>query len=108
MDNLNVNIVGISGDAVSNLKFFKQTNNLNFTLLSDITGEIASIFGVSVRQGGTFTKTFEKQEIEIKRSYTPSRWTFILDNSGKIIYKDTEADFNNDNQKIIEFLMNIK
>ena len=107
MDNLNVNVVGISGDAVSNLKHFKKSNSLNFTLLSDITGEIANKFGVSVKVGGTFTKTFENQEIEIKRSYTPSRWTFILDNTAKIIYKDTEVDFNNDNQKVLEFLKNL-
>lgn len=97
-------MVGVSGDAVSNLKLFKQTNNLNFTLLSDITGEIANKFGVNVRDGESFTKKFGDQEIELKRSYTSSRWTFILDNAGKIIYKDTEVDFNNDNQKVIEFL----
>lgn len=98
--------MGVSGDAVSNLKLFKQTNNLNFTLLSDITGEIAKLFGVNVRDGGSFIKKFGNQEIELSRSYTPSRWTFILDNKGKIIYKDTEVDLNNDNQKVIEFLKN--
>jgi peroxiredoxin len=77
-------------------------------LLSDVTGEIAKIFGVFTNKGGTFTKIFGNQEIEIKRSYTPSRWTFILDNTAKIIYKDTEADFNNDNQKVIEFLQKPK
>jgi len=77
-------------------------------LLSDITGEIANKFGVKVRDGGSFTKTFGDQEIELSRSYTPSRWTFIVDNTGKIIYKDTEVDLNNDNQKVIEFLKNIK
>ena len=100
--------MGVSGDAVSNLKLFKKTNNLNFTLLSDITGEIANIFGVNVRDGGSFTKKFGDQEIELKRAYTPSRWTFILDNTGKVIYKDTEADFNNDNQKVIKFLKLLK
>ena len=108
LDGLNIKVIGISGDAVSNLKHFKKSNNLNFTLLSDITGEIASKFGVSVKEGGTFTKTFENQEIEIKRSYTPSRWTFILDNTAKIIYKDTEVDFNNDNQEVINFLKELK
>ena len=97
----------MSGDALANLKLFKQTNNLNFTLLSDITGEIARIFGVNVRDGGSFTKKFGDQEIELKRSYTPSRWTFILDNTSKVIYKDTEVDFNNDNQKVIDYLRNL-
>lgn len=108
MKKIDAKVIGISGDTVSNLKLFKQTNNLNFTLLSDITGEIANMFGVSTKQGGTITKKFGDQEIEVKRSYTASRWTFILDNTAKIIYKDTEVDFNNDNQKVIDFLMKLK
>jgi len=80
---------------------------LNFTLLSDITGEIAKIFGLTIRDGGSFTKTLGDQEIEIKRAYTPTRWTFILDKDAKIIYKDTEVDFKNDNQKVIEYLRNL-
>jgi len=97
-------VVGISGDAVKNLKLFKQTNNLNFTLLSDITGEIAKVFGVSLRDGGSFTKNFGEKEIEIIRAYTPTRWTYILDKNAKIIYKDTEVDLKNDHQKVINFL----
>lgn len=104
LDKLGAKVVGVSGDAVSNLKLFKKTNNLNFTLLSDITGEIANKFGVNTRDGGSFTKKFGEQEIELSRAYTPSRWTFILDNTGKIIYKDTEVDLSIDNQKVIEFL----
>lgn len=101
-------MVGVSGDAVNNLKFFKEANNLNFTLLSDISGEIATKFGVDKNDGGSFTKIFGDQEIEVSRAYTLSRWTFILDKTGKVIYKDTEVDFNNDNQKVINFLYNLK
>jgi thioredoxin-dependent peroxiredoxin len=63
---------------------------------------------VNVKDGGSIFKKFGDQEIELSRSYTPSRWTFILDNTGKIVYKDTEVDLNYDNQKVIEFLKNIK
>jgi len=52
--------------------------------------------------------SFGDQEIEIKRSYTLTRWTFILDKDAKMIYKDTEVDFKNDNQIVIKFLKSLK
>jgi len=59
-----------------------------------------------VSDGGKFSKKIDEQEVLVCRAITTSRWTFILDNSGKIIYIDTEVDFNNDNQKVIDFLTN--
>ena len=101
-------IIGVSGDAVKNLKLFKEVNSLNFTLLSDAGTEIAKTFGVPVRKGGKITKTIGDQSIELLRFYTPSRWTFILDKNGKIIYRDAEANFRTDYQKVINFLKKIK
>lgn len=101
-------IVGISGDAVKTLKFFKQANNLNFTLLSDINGEIAKIFDVPVRKGGKIIKTINGKELTLQRALSASRWTFILDSSRKIIYKDIEVDISNDHKKVIEFLQKYK
>jgi peroxiredoxin len=62
---------------------------------------------VNKRDGGSFKTKIDGQETELIRSYTLSRWTFILDNTGKVIYKDTEADFSNDNKKVIKFLQSI-
>ena len=103
-EKLDAKVVGVSGDAVRNLKYFKEENNLNFTLLSDINGQIAELFGVKIRDGASFTTTVEDKKVEITRSYTSSRWTFVLDNTGKVIYKDTAVDLSNDNKKVIEFL----
>ena len=49
-------VVGVSGDSVNNLKLFKQANQLNFTLLSDVDGSIARLFGVPIRDGGSIER----------------------------------------------------
>lgn len=100
--------MGISGDKVENLKVFKKANNLNFTLLSDDKGVIATKFGVPTKQGATITKTVNGKEISLTRGVTESRWTFIIDKSGRVIYKDTQVKPAEDSQRVINFLKNLK
>jgi thioredoxin-dependent peroxiredoxin len=38
-DALHISVIGISGDEVSNLQYFKKVYNINFPLLSDPNGE---------------------------------------------------------------------
>ena len=101
---LDVEVVGVSGDAVNNLKLFKEVHDLNFSLLSDAGGDIAEKFGVPVRDGGAIKKTVDGQIFSLKRSFTESRWTFIIGKDGKIIYKDTEVNAEKDSGNVIEFL----
>ncbi|HDY87851.1 MAG TPA: peroxiredoxin [bacterium] len=101
---LDIEVVGVSGDPVNNLKLFKQVHNLNFSLLSDTGGDIAKIFGVPVRDGGTINKTVGGQVFSLKRSFTEARWTFIIGKDGKIIYKDTEVNAEKDSNNVIKFL----
>ncbi|MFW5757024.1 MAG: peroxiredoxin, partial [Tangfeifania sp.] len=70
-------VVGVSGDNVEGLQIFKKAHNLNYTLLSDESGEIASLFGVPVREGGTITQEIDGKVVELQRGATASRWTFI-------------------------------
>ncbi len=95
-------VVGISGDNVEGLKLFKRLNNLNFPLLSDESGEIARAFGVPVRDGGTIVREVDGKEVELTRSVTTSRWTFIIGKDGRILYKDTEVDAAGDSQAVID------
>jgi peroxiredoxin Q/BCP len=99
-------VVGISGDHVEGLKFFKKAHNLNFTLLSDETGKIAQLFGVPTRDGGTFKSEFNGQTFELERAITTSRWTFILDKEGKVVYKNEQVDAAKDTEVVLEFLKN--
>jgi thioredoxin-dependent peroxiredoxin len=99
-------VVGVSGDNVEGLKFFKKAHDLNFTLLSDETGKIATLFGVPTRDGGTFKSEFNGQAFELERNITTSRWTFIIDKEGKVVYKNDEVNARQDTKEVLSFLKN--
>jgi len=97
-------VVGISGDQTRNLQIFRRTNNLNFPLLSDADGSIAQAFGVPVRDGGTITREVDGEQVELTRNVTTARWTFIIDEEGKIAYVDTEVDAAVDSEAVLAAL----
>jgi len=97
-------VVGISGDQIRNLQIFRGTNNLNFPLLSDVDGSIARAFGVPVREGGTITREVDGEQVELTRTVTTARWTFIIDEEGKIAYVDTEVDAAVDSEAVLAAL----
>ena len=101
---VNASVVGISGDDVQNLKYFKEANNLNFTLLSDSDGKIAKAFGVPTKDGGSIVRKIDGKEVTLSRNITTARWTFIIDKNGKIIYKNDQVNAAMDSQQVIDFL----
>lgn len=105
---LHMDIVGVSGDPVNNLKLFKQAHTLNFPLVSDVNGFIAKLFGVPTRQGGTFQTTVDNTAVTLVRSKTTSRWTFILDDQGKVLYKNTQVNAQQDTDTVIKFIQDLK
>ncbi|MFC1552388.1 peroxiredoxin [Candidatus Latescibacterota bacterium] len=107
LKDLDVAVVGVSGDSVNNLKIFREAHDLNFGLLSDVDGEIAALFGVPVKEGGSITRSVAGKDVSMVRSYTTSRWTFVLDSKGTIVYKDTEVHAENDSKDVIEFLQTL-
>lgn len=94
-------VVGVSGDRISNLKAFKGSNRLNFPLLSDTAGVIAASFGVPTGEGGSITREVDGQEITLTRDLTASRWTFIIGRDGRIVYKATDVDPEGDTAAVI-------
>lgn len=101
---LNASVVGISGDDPENLAAFKEHHNLTFTLLSDPDGKIAGIFGVPVREGGTIEKEVEGETLHLSRGVTTSRWTFVIDANGRLIYKDREVTASTDPETVLKFI----
>ena len=99
-------VIGVSGDNVDGLKVFKKAYDLNFTLLSDSSGEIAGKFGVPVREGGTIEREVDGKNVELTRGATASRWTFIIDKNGKVVYKNEDVDASGDPQEVLNFLKN--
>jgi peroxiredoxin Q/BCP len=101
LQELGAEVVGVSGDRGLNLIAFRESNRLNFPLLSDTAGVIAGAFGVPLRQGGTITRTVEGRELELTRDVTAARWTFIIDRRGRIAYKETEVNPEGDSKAVI-------
>ncbi|HKJ79655.1 MAG TPA: peroxiredoxin [Prolixibacteraceae bacterium] len=102
----NATVVGVSGDNVEGLKIFKDAYDLNFTLLADESGEIAKLFGVPTRDGGSITKEVDGKSVELERGTTASRWTFIIDKNGKVVYKNDDVNATQDTQEVLSFLKN--
>lgn len=100
-------VVGISGDTPETLKLFAQEHHLTFTLLSDNSGEIASMFGVEQSKGASISREINGSNLELVRGTTIKRWTFILDDKGILIYKDAEVKAAEDSLKVLEFLSSL-
>jgi len=106
---LDIEVVGISGDPVQNLKYFQQAEQLNFTLLSDPDGAIAKAYGVPVREGEkSITRTVDGKEVTLKRANTVSRWTFVVDQQGKVVYRDDMVKATADLDNIMAFIGSAK
>jgi peroxiredoxin Q/BCP len=86
-----IQVVGVSGDSVANHGHFKKAYNLNFPLLADEDGSVAKVFGVPTRAGGSITRTIDGEDVVLKRELSASRWTFVIDKSGKVIYKNSQV-----------------
>ena len=104
----NAIVVGISGDEVENLKYFKEANNLNFPLLSDNTGDIARKFGVPVGKGNSITRKINDKEVVLQRGVTARRWTFIVNREGNISYINQEVNAGNDSREVFNILQGNK
>lgn len=104
---LNAQVVGVSGDIQETLKLFALENQLNFTLLADETGELAKLFGVPTKEGGSIQREIKGETLDLARNATIQRWTFILDGKGILIYKDEEVNAAEDSRKVTEFLSSL-
>ena len=101
---LNADVVGISGDEVENLKYFKKAHQLNFPLLADPDGKIAKKFGVPLRDGGKIEREVEGTSVTLNRGVTSARWTFIIDKEGNIIYKNTDVNPEKDSEVVMNVI----
>lgn len=100
-------VVGVSGDAPETLELFALEHQLNFTLLSDESGKIATMFGVAQNKGGTIQREIKGKTFDLSRGTTIQRWTFILDKKGTLIYKDSEVNATEDTGNVMEFLSSL-
>lgn len=97
-------VVGVSGDKPETLELFAYEHQLNFTLLADESGAMAKLFGVPQNEGGSINREIQGKTMDLERGTTIQRWTFILDQEGTLLYKDSEVNAGADSQKVVEFL----
>jgi thioredoxin-dependent peroxiredoxin len=93
IEELGVEVVGVSGDEVATHKLFKETYGLKHSLLADSEGRLAKLLGVPVKAGGKVRATgpdrkplldADGKRIDLERSVTLARWTVVVDRDGKI------------------------
>ena len=101
---LGVEVIGISGDQPSNLSLFKKAENINFTLLSDPTGKIAKIFNVPIGKGGMIERFFKGDKYTLERGVTVKRWTFLISQTGKLLYKNNQVNAVKDSEQVMNFV----
>lgn len=108
-----VDVVGVSGDAVRNHQLFKRSWNLNYTLLADEAGEVAKMFGVPVSAGGQVIPfgpdrkpllDEQGEKFRLTRQSTLGRWTFLIGSDGKVLYRNTRVQPADDAQQILKFM----
>ncbi|HET6569387.1 MAG TPA: peroxiredoxin [Rhodothermales bacterium] len=108
LTSMGAEVVGISGDRLSNLQVFHKAHKINFPLLSDTTGAIARSFGVPVHEGGSFdTQDADGNDVTLVRDVTASRWTFIVGQDGTILYKETDVNPAKDSQTVIAAIQDL-
>lgn len=100
-------VVGVSGDKSETLGLFALEHQLNFTLLADVSGEIATLFGIPQTEGGTIQREIKGKSMDLARGTTIQRWTFIIDRKGTLIYKDSEVNAVEDSGKVVDFLSSL-
>ena len=97
-----VEVIGVSGDSVENHKVFKNKEKLNFTLLADEDGKVAKAFGVPTKAGGEVQVAIDGKNVTLKRGNTAARWTFVIDQAGKIAAKNTSVKAAEDSKAILK------
>lgn len=98
-------VIGVSGDSVDTHKLFKAYHKLPFTLLADEKGDLAKTFGVPVGKGGESPTINEKGEKgKAPRGATISRYTIVIDKSGKVAAADQISDAKGDAKRIAELV----
>ena len=105
-DKMGVTVIGVSGDEVKNLQYFRDAYQLNFPLLSDANGNISKIFGIPTTKGGEISREIGGENLLLIRAITTPRWTFVLDKNRTIIYKNSAVNAAEDSKQVKDAIEN--
>ena len=113
LEELDVELVGVSGDEVATHKLFKETYGLKHTLLSDSRGELAKLVGIPVSAGGRVRpRSADRQSlvdaagkrIVFERPVTIARWTLVVDKDRKIASLRNIVDPVTDSEEVLKIV----
>ena len=116
LTNLDVEVVGISCDAVESHRLFKAAHELNFPLLADRDGKVSRQFGVPLRAGGKAmvqdaagkaVANSQGGAQQFERDWTAARQTFVIGKDGRLLYRDTMVSPLMDSGIVAEFVRNL-
>jgi peroxiredoxin Q/BCP len=96
-----VEVVGVSANSVAEHQMFKKEKSLNFALLADPDGKVATQFGVPTQDGGSYKATIDGKEQPFTVPIAISRWTFVVGKDGKIASKNTAVNAAEDSKAIL-------
>ena len=104
LDRSDVEVIGVSGDSPENHQHFRREYQLNFTLLADTEGKIATAFGVKTSPGGAIQRMLEEKEVTLERGVTAARWTFVIDHEWRIVHIDRKVRADRDAAKVLRII----
>ena len=114
---LGVEVIGISGDQAATHKLFKEAYGLDHTLLADTEGIAAQQLGVPVgRPGKARLIGTDRQpvlgpdgkSVFVARTVTLERWTFVVDQQGKVISKRKAVNPVTDAEEVIQIVKKLR
>ena len=98
-------VVGVSGDAPSSHALFKQSYQLNYTLLCDTKGEVSWRFGMPISAGGSqIVRGPDGEDVTITRGTTPPFWTWVIGLDGRVLDKCQKVKPAEESKRILALL----
>ncbi len=83
-NNLQVKVVGISVDTLQTLAKFKESQQLNFTLLSDFNKEVSTLYDTLYEMFGYNMKGVSKRSAFVVDKEGIIRYAEVLENAGEV------------------------
>jgi peroxiredoxin Q/BCP len=120
LEELGIELVGISGDDVATHKLFKESHGLTHTLLADPDGALAAKLGIPVQRHNRPMKVRTRdsdgkplldqqgKSIIIERKVTLPRWTLIIARDGTLVSKRTNVDPAKDAEEVAKTVESLK
>ena len=81
-------------------------------LITECSNENSStyyfIFYVPVGKGGIIERFFKGDKYTLERGVTVKRWTFLISQTGKLLYKNNQVNAVKDSEQVMNFVKSKK